>query len=424
MNHLLTPTQRDWCEVLVSCYGQAPLVKFSSTENKLKDLCHAVATYWLFDHLIFGCIVLNTVCLALTWYGEPPGLAAVLETVNLAFNIIYTIEALIKLIAFGTEYFSEGWNNFDFVIVLAAWLGSAASRIDGLDIGASTTVVRSFRISRIFKIVKQYKSLRILFYTFIGALPQLTNVGGLLFLFLFLYAVLGVALFAPVKLQGTLDVHANFQTFGLAVQTLFRMATGESWHELMYDCARPRSITFECKAEQTFEDLQRDGVQGCGSPAAAYAYFISFMVVVSLIFLNLFIAIILESFATAEGEEGLQVGAATRSGFCECWVRFDPKGKGYIPVSEFPRFLGLILSEEIKQIYQTREELTRGEIDAGEAEARIFMFNLHKEEHLLAVASRKRDRIFAKLEREADKDGQGEARGAERGAGSPTGEYE
>jgi hypothetical protein len=402
MNHLLTPTQQDWCEVLISCYGHQPLVKFSSTGNKLKDMCHAVATYWLFDHVIFGCIVLNTVCLALTWYGEPPGLKPVLETVNLVFNVIYTLEALIKLIAFGTGYFSEGWNNFDFVIVMAAWLGAAAGHLDGVDLGASTTVIRSFRISRIFKIIKKYKSLRILFYTFIGAIPQLTNVGGLLFLFLFLYSVLGVSLFAPVKLQGALDVHANFQTFGGALLTLFRMSTGESWHMLMYDCARPKSITFDCEASQTYEELQRDGVAGCGSPGPAYAYFISFMVVVSLIFLNLFIAIILESFNTAEGEEGLQVGAETLACFSETWARFDPKGRGFIPVLEFPRFLDLILAEEIRQIYHTRVELNSGEIEAADAEGRIFMFNLHKEELLLTVAGSKRDKIFKELENGAD----------------------
>jgi hypothetical protein len=61
-----------------------------------------------------------------------------------------------------------------------------------------------------------------LFYTFIGAIPQLTNVGGLLGLFLFLYTVLGVEFFAKVKLQEELNLHANFQTFGLALTTLFR----------------------------------------------------------------------------------------------------------------------------------------------------------------------------------------------------------
>ena len=119
---------------------------------------------------------------------------------NLGFNIIYTIETIIKLIAFDKDYFNDGWNVFDFIIVVAAWFGFISQHIEGLDIGALTNLIRIFRISRIFKIINKYKSLRILFYTFIGAIPQLTNVGGLLMLFLFLYAVLGVEWFAVVKL--------------------------------------------------------------------------------------------------------------------------------------------------------------------------------------------------------------------------------
>jgi hypothetical protein len=116
-----------------------------------------------------------------------------------------------------------------------------------------------------------------------------------------------------------LNIHANFQSFGGALLTLFRMSTGESWHELMYDCARSRTITFECKTIQTYDELQEDGVQGCGSPIAAYTYFISFMVVVSFIFLNLFIAIILESFNTTQDEEGMTVGEDTITKFKKFW---------------------------------------------------------------------------------------------------------
>lgn len=176
-------------------------------------------------------------CLAFTWFGEPADLQDRLDGFNLTFNIIYTIEAIIKLIAFGKDFFNEGWNNFDLMIVLAAWFGKI-SETYGINVGASTNVIRMLRISRIFKIVKKYKSLRVLFQTSIGAIPQLTNVGGLLMLFLFMYTVLGVELFAKVKLQENLSVHANFQTFGTALTTLLRMATGESWQAIMYDCAR------------------------------------------------------------------------------------------------------------------------------------------------------------------------------------------
>lgn len=124
-----------------------------------------------FDRFILLCIALNTVCLCCNWYGEPPSLGGLLETFNLGFNIIYTLEAIIKLIAFDKDYFKDGWNIFDFVIVISAWIGFISEKIEGLDIGASTNVIRIFRISRIFKIIKKYKSLRILFYTFIGAIP-------------------------------------------------------------------------------------------------------------------------------------------------------------------------------------------------------------------------------------------------------------
>ena len=76
--------------------------------------------------------------------------------------------------------------------------------------GALTTVVRAFRILRVLKLIKKAKSLQKIVNTFMLAIPELINVGALLFLFLFLFAVLGVFLFSEVKLQESLNQHANF----------------------------------------------------------------------------------------------------------------------------------------------------------------------------------------------------------------------
>ncbi len=70
----------------------------------------------------------------------------------------------------------------------------------------------------------------------------MSNIGALLFLFIFLYSVLGMTFFAKVKLVGALDTHANFQSFGLAMLTLIRMSTGESWHEIMYASSAQQSV--------------------------------------------------------------------------------------------------------------------------------------------------------------------------------------
>jgi hypothetical protein len=137
-------------------------------------------------------------------------------------------------------------------------------------------------------------------------------------LFLFLYAVLGVFLFADKSYQDAYSPHANFRNFLNATLTLFRMSTGESWHEIMFDSTRPRSVIFDCKLTETFEE--RDGADAtvCGDPNT-FPFFISFMILVSFIFINLFIAIILESFEDSTAEEGLHVGGETMTQFNEIW---------------------------------------------------------------------------------------------------------
>jgi hypothetical protein len=71
-------------------------------------------------------------------------------------------------------------------------------------------VLRAFRISRIFKLVKRFKSLKIIIDTFTISLPALANVGGLLMLLLYLYAVLAMNILSSIKLQAALNPHANF----------------------------------------------------------------------------------------------------------------------------------------------------------------------------------------------------------------------
>lgn len=129
-------------------------------------------------------------------------------------------------------------------------------------------------------------------------IPALTNIGGLLLLFLYIYSVLGVFLFAEVQLQNTLKIHANFQSFGIAFLTLLRSSTGEAWDSIMMDTVRQRNIMFQCSDEDFDYDVyEQNGYQttGCGSQAGII-FFMTYFLMVPLIFLNLFIAIILEGF--------------------------------------------------------------------------------------------------------------------------------
>lgn len=105
-------------------------------------------------------------------------------------------------------------------------------------------------------------------------------------------------LFADIAFQTSINIHANFQSFDLAFLLLFRCSTGETWDLVMADCMRQANILFQCSnADFDYATYAANGYQtnGCGSQAGI-VFFMTFYLMVPLIFLNLFIAIILEGF--------------------------------------------------------------------------------------------------------------------------------
>jgi len=166
-----------------------------------------------FELSILICIIFNTIVLAINWYSQPKEVDEFLSYLNYFFASIFTLEAILKLIAFGfIGYFRDTGNIFDFVIVLTTIASTILSFVLSFDFGASTTFIRAMRISRIFKFdfIKKRKAVKVIIETVIVTIPALTNIGGLLLLFLYIFSVLGVFLFADVQLQNDLDEHANF----------------------------------------------------------------------------------------------------------------------------------------------------------------------------------------------------------------------
>jgi len=165
-----------------------------------------------FDKTILVLICLNTIALALKWYGEPDSLPKILEYINNFFAFVFTVEAIIKITALGKVYFQDGWNCFDFFIVVGTLLLLVIKYMlpINLDVGSQATIIRSFRIGRVVRLVKRAKQLKMIFNTLLISITSLANVGGLLILLIFMYAVLGVNLFGKVKEQDAINNHANF----------------------------------------------------------------------------------------------------------------------------------------------------------------------------------------------------------------------
>jgi len=90
-------------------------------------------------------------------------------------------------------------------------------------------VIRIFRVTRVLRLVKSAKGIRTLLFSLAVSLPALFNIGLLLFLIMFIYAVFGMQFFMHVKYSAGIDEMFNFETFGHSMILLFQTATSAGW---------------------------------------------------------------------------------------------------------------------------------------------------------------------------------------------------
>lgn len=285
-----------------------PQVRLDLQGNSwIRTKCILFVSHKAFDMTIMILIILNTLVLAFNWYMMPAYFVEPIEWVNMFFVVIFTLEAVFKIFAMRAEYFKDGWNLFDFtVVILTIVILSLVKILDvGKSFGMTSTILRTLRIGRVFRLVKKARQLQIIFETLTSSAPAMGSLGLLLMLLMFMSAIIGVSQFALINLDGAgeMNSHVNFQTFGTAFLTLMRCATGEAWNTIMFDSARSYSILNQCVADESYEAIVARGEdpaefmspKGCGS-SVAIGFFVLFQILVGQIFLNLFIAIIIDAF--------------------------------------------------------------------------------------------------------------------------------
>jgi len=125
--------------------------------------------------------------MALKSFPPDPELEKILDNLNLVFAIIFNMEYVIKQIALGLEYFSDSWNVFDFIVVFGTDIGiiltmDIFSKYVTIDVGSATSVIRTFRMMRVIRLVKKARTLKLLIDTLIFILPSLSNIALLVVL--------------------------------------------------------------------------------------------------------------------------------------------------------------------------------------------------------------------------------------------------
>ncbi|KAL1774994.1 voltage-dependent L-type calcium channel subunit alpha-1S isoform X1 [Sigmodon hispidus] len=304
-----------------------------------------VVTSSYFEYLMFALIMLNTICLGMQHYNQSEQMNHISDILNVAFTIIFTLEMILKLIAFKPRgYFGDPWNVFDFLIVIGSIIDVILSEIDtflassgGLyclgggcgnvdpDESAriSSAFFRLFRVMRLIKLLSRAEGVRTLLWTFIKSFQALPYVALLIVMLFFIYAVIGMQMFGKIALvDGTqINRNNNFQTFPQAVLLLFRCATGEAWQEILLACSYGKL----CDPESDYAPGEE---YTCGTNFAYY-YFISFYMLCAFLIINLFVAVIMDNFDYLTRDWSI-LGPHHLDEFKAIWAEYDPEAKGRI----------------------------------------------------------------------------------------------
>lgn len=237
-----------------------------------------------FHHFMIGVILFAAILVGIetypsmmTQYGD------VLHTLDRVILAIFTIEIIIKMGALGRkahQYFKDPWNVFDFLIVAVCFVPLQAQFI---------SVLRLVRILRVLKLITALPRLQMIVGALLKSIPSIGYVGLLLVLHFYIFAVMATSFF------GTNDPF-RFGDLQSSMLTLFQVVTMEGWADIM------QTQILGCDQYGYDEAIKHLCTQPTRSPVFAPLYFVGFIIIGTMIILNLFIGVIMKGMEEMQEE--------------------------------------------------------------------------------------------------------------------------
>lgn len=210
---------------------------------------------WTQRFIIFV-ILFNAIILGMMTY---PALMLKYESaMQLLCNIcvwVFTIELAIKLIVYKKEFFKDGWNIFDFFIVVISWIPTGG-------VYSSFRVFRILRTLRALRLITQLERLRVIVQAIIDSIPNVSWASVLLLIIFYIFAIMGTTLYGQ-------DFPIEFGSLGKSIFTLFQIMTLEAWADIARDVMAKFSYS--------------------------WIYFISFILVSSFIVMNVIVGVVVNA---------------------------------------------------------------------------------------------------------------------------------
>ena len=232
--------------------------------SRVVTVCQRVVGSRYFEPIIIAIIVANSVLLGLETsktveerFGEQMRLG------NQVALGIFVVEAIIKMVALAPRshrYFKDGWNVFDFIVIVAALIPTT---------GQFAVIARLARLLRALRLISAVKELRLIISALVRSIPSVGHVSMLMGVIVYIYAIMGYHFFHAHDPE-------NWGSLGLSLLTLFNIITLEGWIEVM-------AVAMELNGY-------------------AWIYFVSFVVVGTFVVINMLIAVIINNLDEAKLE--------------------------------------------------------------------------------------------------------------------------
>lgn len=226
------------------------LANVSALQSKLKLIDNSKA----FQGFVIFVIIVSALSIGAHTYHLPGWMEKSLVLLDLGITVFFAIEIVIRFLASDgpKRFFSNGWNIFDTIIVIGSLIPAGGSAI---------LLARLLRIFRVLRLVSMIPELRMLVNALLKAIPRMGYIALLMFVIFYIYGAIGSMLFANINdfLWGDVSV---------AMLTLFRVSTFESWTSVMYETMAVYPLS--------------------------WLYYLSFIFLTAFVFLNMMVGAVLD----------------------------------------------------------------------------------------------------------------------------------
>jgi len=209
----------------------------------------------LFQNLVISIIIFNAFTIGFNTYDISEFSKNIINFLDYSITVFFVIEILIRFIGEPkkSNFFKNGWNLFDSIIVLISLIP--------IPNNSSFLLLRLLRVFRVLRIISVIPELKLIIEALLSSIKRVFYVGLLLFIILYIYATIGSILFSN-------DIPERWSDVGVSMITLFQVLTLSSWEQVML----PLQEIYWW----------------------SWVYFFSFIIICGITMLNLLIAILVD----------------------------------------------------------------------------------------------------------------------------------